>query len=273
MNPEELSTLVEQTEAEFWHAYETAGSDAVKAKLGIASERVAGGIAISMLNDPTGGFWCKALGFPADTQLTSELVGDVLDFYRRQGTPSASVQPAPSILPDDWATIAAEHGLTPGGTIVKLTCAVDDLIETPAKTDLRVGPVGPDEATEFATATLLGFGMPDALADMVAATVEHPAFRPFAAWDGDQIVAAGTLFVHGTVGSVNAGATVASHRNRGAQSAIIAARIAAARELGCTRLIAESGQPAPGTTNPSLDNLIRAGLKPLYSRQNWNWTA
>jgi hypothetical protein len=110
-----------------------------------------------------------------------------------------------------------------------------------------------------------------ALAQMLAASVENPGFRTFAAWDGGDIVAGGNLFVHGEAGSINTGATLPTHRGRGGQSAVIAARIAAATEAGCRWLVAEAGKPPAGTSNASLNNLIRAGLKPLYARTNWNW--
>jgi len=59
---------------------------------------------------------------------------------------------------------------------------------------------------------------------MFAASTSNPAFNPFAAWDGDEIVATANLFVGGEVASLNAGATLPSHQNRGAQSALIAVR-------------------------------------------------
>jgi hypothetical protein len=106
---------------------------------------------------------------------------------------------------------------------------------------------------------------------MFAASTSNPAFRPFAAWDGEEIVATANLFVDGDVASLNAGATLPSHQNRGAQSALIASRGKHAIATGCWWLVAETGEPSKGAVYPSLNNLVRAGLRPRYARQNWVW--
>jgi GNAT superfamily N-acetyltransferase len=62
------------------------------------------------------------------------------------------------------------------------------------------------------------------------------------------------------------------YRNQGLQWALIDARIAEAARAGCTWVVAETGKPADGEVNHSLNNLMRSGLRPLYARQNWVWT-
>ena len=37
------------------------------------------------------------------------------------------------------------------------------------------------------------------------------------------------------------------------------------------RDIPATGEPAEGAVNPSLNNLVHAGLHPRYARQNWVW--
>lgn len=46
------------------------------------------------------------------TPVTSDIVGEVLDWYRAHGVAAATLQLAPSLLPADWADITAKHGLT-----------------------------------------------------------------------------------------------------------------------------------------------------------------
>jgi hypothetical protein len=111
------------------------------------------------------------------------------------------------------------------------------------------------------------------LTAMLASTVGRPEWRPFAAWDGDRLVAGANLYVDGPAAALNAAATLPTHRARGAQSALIAARAAAAVEAGCRHLYAETWKPAPDGHNPSLANMERAGLTPLYVRDNWVWRA
>jgi GNAT superfamily N-acetyltransferase len=65
------------------------------------------------------------------------------------------------------------------------------------------------------------------------------------------------------------GGTLPSYRGRGAQSAMLAARIEAARHLGCRRLVVETGPDSAEKPNPSYRNVERAGFRVAYLRENW----
>ena len=259
----------ERIEAEFMHTYVSSAAQPVKSELGIATLRISGGVALSMRHDVTG-YWSKALGFGFEEPVTEELIGRVLAFYRAERTPGAVIQIAPSVLPPEWDEICAHHDIRAGSPWVKLACPIADF--RAGQTQLRVGPVPVGDVDEWASTTLRGFGMPEeGLADMMAASVEGPDFRPFAAWDGDDMIATANLFVRGEIGSVNSAATLPGHRSQGAQSALLAARAGAAADAGCRWLVAETGKPEEGVPSSSMNNLLRAGLRPLYERQNWSW--
>ncbi|MEU8009901.1 GNAT family N-acetyltransferase [Micromonospora parva] len=270
--PADLIPLAEAVECEFMHSYESQAPAPAYADLGIATTRVGGGVALGMRNDPSGGYWSKALGFGTTEPFTVQVLDHVLGFYREHGIGQAVIQLIPSVLPAGFDEVAAARGLTPGSTWIKLAARPEDV--TAARTRLRVGPVPTTEARRWADVLLTGFGMPTGgLTDMVAATVGRPAWRPCAAWDGGELVAGANLFLHGEAAALNAAATASGHRGLGAQSALITARARAAVEAGCRWLFAETGKPAPGQQNPSLNNLHRAGLVPLYERRNWVWRA
>ncbi|MGW5557688.1 hypothetical protein ACWER9_10745 [Micromonospora sp. NPDC003944] len=270
--PADLTPLAEAVECEFMYSYESQAPGPAYTDLGIATARIGGGVALAMRNDPTGGYWSKALGFGTTEPFTVQTLDRVLDFYREQGVDQAVLQLVPSVLPAGFDEVAAARGLEPGSTWVKLAARPNDVVA--AQTRLRVGPVPAAEATRWADVLLTGFGMPSGgLTDMLAATVDKPAWRPFAAWDDAELVAGGNLFLHGEAASLNAAATTSGHRGLGAQSALIAARARAAAGAGCRWLFAETGKPAPGQQNPSLNNLRRAGLVQLYERRNWVWRA
>lgn len=268
--PTDLTPLAEAVECEFMYSYESRAPEPTYTGLGIATTRIGGGVALAMRNDPSSGYWSKALGFGTTEPFTVQVLDRVLDFYREHGVEQAVLQLVPSVLPAGFDGIAAARGLEPGSTWVKLGGRPGDV--TAAQTRLRVGPVPAAEAQRWADMLLSAFGMPaGGLTAMLAATVGEPAWRPYAAWDDGDLVAGGNLFLHGESASLNAAATASGHRGLGAQSALIAARARAAAEAGCRWLFAETGKPAPGQQNPSLNNLRRAGLKPLYERRNWVW--
>lgn len=270
----ELICLLETTEAELYYACEAGASAETREKLGIATARIGCGVALSMREDTTK-FWSKALGFGATEPITAGLLDEVFAFYEAVRTPTAILQIAPAALPADWTSIADERGLTGGGEWLKLAAPIDGLVPKPEiETRLRIEKVRPEHADEWARVVLRAFGMPeDLLAPMFAAYIDNPAFTPFAAWDGDEIVAGANLFVYGPIASLNTASTLPSHQGLGAQSALIAARIEAAYQAGCKWVIAETGRPQPGAANQSLANLERAGLRPIYARKNWRWTA
>ncbi|GAA1872952.1 GNAT family N-acetyltransferase [Asanoa iriomotensis] len=262
----EFIASIEGVEAESMLAYESRAP----ATLDCTAARIGGGIALSMRHDPVA-YWSKALGFGYTEPITGAVVDRVVDFYRAAGTPTAVIQVAPSVLPPDWDEISARHGLRPMSPWLKLAAPLA-CVRPSGGTRLWVTEVGPDDAEEWAAVLLRGFGMPtDGLARMVAAAAGNPAVRTFGAWDGADLVGAAGLFVHGELALFNGAATLPAHRNQGVQTALITARLDAAQAAGCRWLVAETGKPAPGTTSPSLDNLLRAGLRIRYARQNWRW--
>ncbi|GAB7071012.1 GNAT family N-acetyltransferase [Mycobacterium hodleri] len=210
----EISLLAEAAEAEFMYHYESSAPPATKHELGIATARIGGGVALSMRHDVTG-YWSKALGFGVTEPVTAELVDDLVAFYVAQKAPGAVIQIAPALLPHDWPEIARRRDLTPTSPWIKLFGEIEH-VQTSHTTDLAVRPVDPVDFPRWAATTLRGFGMPTVgLADMLAEALTHPGFRPFAAWDGDDMVATANLFLHGSVGSLNSTATLETHRSRG----------------------------------------------------------
>lgn len=266
-----LSELAERSEADALHLWVSGVPEPEREILGTSATRIGGGVVCSMANDPTG-YWSKALGFGFERPVDSDLIGEVVDFYRAAGTAAATLQIAPAKLPDDWDEICQRFGITRENSWVKLSGGVD-IAERPLS-GLRVGAVPAEEISEWAHVVFRGFGMPEEhLAAMAIASTESPRVHPFAVWDGGRLVAGACLVMRGTSGHLFGAATLADYRNRGAQTALIASRAQAAKAAGATRLFAETWVPAPGQVNASLSNMLRAGLTPLYERANWRWTA
>ncbi|KUL27544.1 hypothetical protein [Actinoplanes awajinensis] len=259
----------EQVEAAFMYDYELGMPEAARTRLGVSAARIGGGVALAMAADPTT-YWSKALGFGLTEPFTLALFDEILDFYRGSGVKQAVIQLIPAVLPAGFAAAAAARGVERGTTWIKLGGDPAHVAATP--TDLRIGPVPVEQAGAFAGTVLDTFGMPAGdLTTMLASTVGRPGWQPYAAWDGDLIVAGGNVYLHDGGAGLNAAATRAEYRRRGAQGALIAARAAAAAAAGSTRVYAETGKPAPHGHNPSLANMLKAGLTPLYERENWLW--
>ncbi|GGK67971.1 hypothetical protein Sme01_13110 [Sphaerisporangium melleum] len=266
--------VAERSESETLFDWEDGLPADLRERYGFAALRLGGGVALSVRDDSTL-FWNKALGFGFEEPVTAELIGRIDDFYRLNGTPQATIQLAPAVIPADWDEIRAKTNLSAGSTWVKLACDTEVALSRTARgldEGLRVEPVEPAQAAEWSATLNRVFGMDNEIArSMAAASVGRPGWHPYAVWAGDRIVATATLYVRGDTAQFFAGATVPEVRGRGAQSALIAARVRAAQAAGCRRLVAETGAEGPGEHNPSLHNLRRAGFEVLYERTNWTW--
>ena len=123
---------------------------------------------------------------------------------------------------------------------------------------------------EWSRVLFAGFGMPPEY-DTMGIGVDPELCRRFGAWDGPDLVAAATVVVEGDTAGMFGASTLLSHRRRGAQSALLSARLREAVAAGAHWISAETGVETPGNPNSSLHNLRRAGLVDLYERANWTW--
>lgn len=94
-------------------------------------------------------------------------------------------------------------------------------------------------------------------------------FSHFMAFDGTRPVAIAALAVFEQLGYLTLATTAEGDRKRGAQSALIAARIAKARALGCTVVVTETLT----MLEHSLRNLERAGFRVAYEKEVYEWSA
>ena len=102
--------------------------------------------------------------------------------------------------------------------------------------------------------------MPEWTKPLAANVVGRPGWSCYVAYDGERPAGAGALFVHEGVGWLGFGATLPELRGRGAQSAILAARIEDARKQGCTTVVTETGELEEGRPSNSYRNILRAGF-------------
>lgn len=268
-NPDVLA--VERAEAEYFRRFLDRAPAADRERLGTSTASVRGGVVAVVTADPSR-YWTKALGFGADGPVDDALVAEVVDVSTAAGATEGVLAIAPAFLPTDWAAICERHGLVAASRWAKSVRAVDtDTDDDTARTDLPVRRLTVDDVPGWARIIREAFGMnePD-LSPMLRGAVEDPVAHVFGAFDGDLLVGAAALHVVDGVGSLNTGGTLPSHRGRGVQSALIAARAAAARAAGCRLLTAETGG---AETDPSYRNLGRAGFVRAYHRVNWRWTA
>jgi GNAT superfamily N-acetyltransferase len=247
-------------------AYEDLPPDA-RAALGTSTTRIGDGVAIALTALPVGMF-NRVIGLGTIRAAVNGDVAAIQAFYEAVGVAQAVVQlpPGTEVAPlTDWLAAA---GFAPSRRWVKLWHDLED-IPDPA-TSLRIERIGPDRAAEFTAVCIAAFEIPDVLAPLLGPIVGAPGWSHYIGYDDDQPVAAGALYVEDGLGWLGWGSTLESHRGRGGQSAIFAARMRDARELGCRMVVTETGEEdEQDPVNHSYRNMVRLGFRLAYARRNW----
>jgi GNAT superfamily N-acetyltransferase len=260
----------EQAEAEFMFRFNQDASPASRRALGMDAIRIGGGVLTLVAHDPTGGYWNKAIALGLTEPLTAATVDEVCRHVTDHGVAAMAFQVSPHAEPADWERLLEDRGLTRGETLVKYFGPATG--PPPVVTDFRLARLTPDDGAAFAHVLGTGFGMPPdpALEAWFAEPVTWTGnWATFGAWAGDELAAAANLFVHGDVLTLSGAATRPQFRGRGAQTALMAARIREGLACGCRWLSTETWPESPGNLNPSQHNIRRLGLTELYVRQNW----
>lgn len=171
------------------------------------------------------------------------------------------------IAPDE--ADMARRGLAPVGSWTKFARPAG--APPPASTDLTIRRVGSDRASDFGAMVQTGFGAPPPFALWAAQLAGRAGWTTYVAYDGEAPVAAAAMFVERDLAWLGLGCCLPSHRGRGAQSAMLAARIADAGVMGASAVVTETGTPPPGeeAQHPSFRNILRAGFEPAYRRINF----
>jgi GNAT superfamily N-acetyltransferase len=138
-----------------------------------------------------------------------------------------------------------------------------------ARSDLDVRRIGPEHADDFARVVAEGYELPEWTQPLAANVVGRPGWSCYVAYDGEEPAGAGALFVRDDVGWLGFAATRPRFRGRGAQSAILAARIEDARQQGCSTVTTETGAMEAGRPSNSYRNILRAGFREAGVRANY----
>jgi hypothetical protein len=113
------------------------------------------------------------------------------------------------------------------------------------------------------------FGLGSPLDRWFAALPIRMRWACFGAFDGSRLIGAGAMHVAETLGWLGAAGTLEDARGRGAQSALLAARIRAASDAGTRVLATETVDRVGGEAGQSFRNVVRAGFEEAHVQQWW----
>ena len=135
--------------------------------------------------------------------------------------------------------------------------------------DLEVRLIDGEFGDAFGRIVAAGFDMRDASIAALARLAARPKWQVFMGFSDGEPAATGALFVDQGVGWCDFGATSQKFRRRGGQRAMLAARIKAARELGCDLIATETGEAVEDDPQHSYHNIQWAGFEESYLRDNY----
>lgn len=256
---------LERIELEAWHEMYAAATPEVVSALGMSWSLFDGALAIrmaareSLLHN-------RVIGLGVFEPATAQTLDRVRDFFAGIGGHAVNLPPVtdPPLLHEQLRARAYasffHHVKWVRGTQPA----------TSAPTGLRIERVRAKQAALYgelaARITIEGLG---AHAAWVASHVGLPRWRHYLAWDGATPVAGAALHASGAGAWLGAASTLESHRGRGAQSALLAARITDAIAAGAQALVVETGPNWPELDTVSYRNVERAGFRVAYERPSW----
>jgi GNAT superfamily N-acetyltransferase len=271
MTNHEWSDLAERTEGLAMRRIVDDQTPEVHALLDMSTHDAGDGVHTVVVRDPMWGYWNKSLGFCE--AVTEEIVAAVRTRAEERGVPALAYQLQPRVVPEDWDAITEKHGLTQGTMFVKCFGPAEPHA---VETDLRIARLGPEHGADFVRVMAEGFGFeagPGADAMFAGAQFFDDDWATYGAFEGDRLLAVARMLAVAETESVAlfGAATLPEGRNRGAQRALLDARIREARDRGLRYASAETWLETADSPNPSQHNMARAGLIEVHTRPSWVW--
>jgi GNAT superfamily N-acetyltransferase len=209
----------------------------------------------------------RVLGLGVNEPASEIHLMEAVALYRQVDVRRFGIQLSPIAQPPSLPDWLFARGLQRADNWAKVYRAAAEPIER--HTELRVEAIGRKSAADFARVACIAFEMPSTLQPLLENLVDRAGWHVYLAFDGDQPVACGALFVRGEVGWLGVAGTLPAYRRRGGQGSIMARRIRDAARLGCRWVVTETGEDLPGRPNPSFHNMLRTGFTLAYQRPNY----
>lgn len=131
-------------------------------------------------------------------------------------------------------------------------------------TDVQVRVAAASERDTWTRTAADGWGLPEPISEMMRTSFGAAGTVAFIAELDGQAIASAAMSIQGSVALLAGASTVPLWRRRGAQGALLASRLAYARDAGCG-LVMFCAQP--GST--SQRNAERTGFRVAYTRTKW----
>jgi GNAT superfamily N-acetyltransferase len=264
----ELSTLAERIEQAAWRDALKAPPAWLLAACGIHAADV--GDALMLVScDSQSLLFNRVIGLGERTAATDEQITKIMERYWELGARHYLVHSGAYARPVRLGRKLQQHGLTAyRRSWVKLIRPA-----TPAPCpDTRVAVRAAQLADAAQVASIVGpaFDLTQAEAEIFAHLIERPRWDIFVGELDGEITSVAGMFIEGDMAYLAFAATRPGMRGKGAQRALLHARIQEAVAAGCDYVATETGFPLTADEpSPSYHNMLWSGFRPLSIRDNY----
>jgi hypothetical protein len=200
----------------------------------------------------------RVAGLGLERDPSDEELDEIEAFFRGHGSRFAI-----SLTPGSLHDRLLERGYAAGYPWMKFR---RDVSPAPQVTT-ELGVEETTDADAFSAVIAEAFGIPVG-SGFFGGVVGWPGWTLFLARAGDDIAGAAALFLEDGVGWLGIGGTRPAFRGKGAQNALIAARIEHGRALGARAFTTETGERVADRPSGSYRNILRGGFIETYVRAN-----
>ena len=232
---------------------------------GIKTKRI--GTALLIRTDIFPGFSHNRVpGLGLDKTLNGYILNEAKEFYKLSKNIFA-LQLTPSVLTDDVKLLLQENGFVFKKNWVRFYRDVSPIENT--NTNLEINEIGKEHALDFGKIVTRAFDIPDELCGIFTSIIPSVNWAFFMAFEGSKPVSTGAVYFNGDTAWISFAATTEEYRGRGAQAALLKARIDEARKRGCKWISVETAEDTLEHDAPSYRNMLRYGFRLMYKRPNY----
>lgn len=260
-----LHPRAEWIETEEMKAIHAAADQSIRRQLGLSLERIGGAWCSRATQDPSI-LLNRAIGLGEQGPVSVQDIRDIKTYYTEAGIEEFFLHVDPETVD---AGILQEGGMQKSRGWMKFTRKPDTAALHSGQSDLSVRKIGPEHAADFARIVSPCFDMLPVSEALLAAMVDHPDMHVYMSFDGDSPAGTGAMFIKDKIAYMDWASTHADYRRRGSQGALLKHRIEQAIAMGCTLMVAATGEEVPGDPQHSYKNILRYGFEETYLRENW----
>jgi GNAT superfamily N-acetyltransferase len=256
--------IAEQVELAGWAELWSAAPSGLAARHGIEATTIGGALCTAIAEQPST-MLNRVVGLGLYEPASDEVLDAVQSFFERHGQPFY-VSLNRRAKPSDLGERLQRRGFSTAYAWMKFTRGPEP--PPPIDSALRVEVADPVQGADFGDVVAAGYGFEPFVATWLA-ELPGTSWQCYLAYDDEDPAGAAALYVHDGAGYLSFAATRPEHRRKGAQSALLAARIRDAVEAGCTTLVTETGERIPMKPSNSYRNILRFGFEEAYLRPNY----